>query len=1268
MFASLGANQAQPVSLPEPPLQQQQSGQSQGQPFHPTPGFNAQLHAAFQQLQQSHNAAPPPSQGFATPQLQHQQSQQGAVAGQLDANVLFKLRQSGMQLTPEQQALLSRAMMRRGALAEGQPGQSQHGQGPIHALNAQQALQNQLYQQSQIPPGLRQTSQLPMASTPLGLSNMQPAHSMQQQQQQKQQQQQVTHHPSQPHQSGSSPAGPIPVNILQEFTGLSEQMRNLTSQEQHLSICLAQNLNIILQKTAPGQHAPAPQPLTQGQRTAIQKQLENTRRMLNSARDTLARLEAEHGGKENIIAHLKNFAQQRQAAQQQLQNHAQTQNQLQGQISSQMQQQQQGLQPPPPQLSGLVNRAQMMTPMQAQTQGQPTPPSANRSLLAAGQNEPRAMQAPLTAADKMHHQAQLERYIAMQKHQKQQGQPPLANMNINETSSPNMAARSLAAPPAGLASPATGTMAMQSQQQQQPPPFQSQGSQNQASQQILRDAGAAAAINEEILKTLSAAGPNAFRKALLDTMMKRGTPISSAPMVDDKIIDLVKLYNVVQQRGGCQHVRQHGLWRQIALDIEFPVNAESAMHVSQSLSSLYADYLEPFEEIQRKAAIANYKKQQAQNTANNGRQQVQGGYRQPSPQPILPQNSTNFQIQQQQHSQNQQQYLQNMQHLQQQAQKQHAANTANNQQLFPPNPQQQFSQGQQYQNPTQLQSVPPSPHLSTQQATQPTFPWQQNQTQTKHQRIPSQPQQQQQQESTPLAPAIPFSQHGQTLPLQQRQGQPPTRPPGLPPQEEINRARVEIEQMKSTLLNLKPHYERIAGIEHAEQDSFIHAVRGLAPMVDKVIELLPVYLAISRQPEGTRRLLIMMFMFKDQFLLLDRREFILRLHDLDKLRHQMQLCWSYVTAAATGSVAGNGSPFPQPANEIQANVGSLPAPPAENAVGQAMGQGINAGIGIEGAGFPAATMKAGLRMEDLKPPRPKHRHSGSIGGTPAAIVVSPEAASLVPVTATGMTYASPISVDSPSPAKSAETKAQAKLTPAPAIPGKKAPNTGTAPSMSIAKTVPKGRGKAKQAVQSLTDISVPDGPSDAQSVGNQPAAEATQQSREQQQVSLKRKRELEDAQNDPAGFSERIFASYLSTISQQKSSTVKHAEATDFLSAELLSFLNTDLLQDIVPSEPTVPEKRQKAIAKADKFAINFFLDDDASPSFHGNLSSIDGVSIAPETPEFGLPEDPTKTSPPDHDSVGTPSDSHPLSSLHSKAHTLPSSTNAILSSFDQEG
>ena len=555
MFASLGANQAQPVSLPEPPLQQQQSGQSQGQPFHPTPGFNAQLHAAFQQLQQSHNAAPPPSQGFATPQLQHQQSQQGAVAGQLDANVLFKLRQSGMQLTPEQQALLSRAMMRRGALAEGQPGQSQHGQGPIHALNAQQALQNQLYQQSQIPPGLRQTSQLPMASTPLGLSNMQPAHSMQQQQQQKQQQQQVTHHPSQPHQSGSSPAGPIPVNILQEFTGLSEQMRNLTSQEQHLSICLAQNLNIILQKTAPGQHAPAPQPLTQGQRTAIQKQLENTRRMLNSARDTLARLEAEHGGKENIIAHLKNFAQQRQAAQQQLQNHAQTQNQLQGQISSQMQQQQQGLQPPPPQLSGLVNRAQMMTPMQAQTQGQPTPPSANRSLLAAGQNEPRAMQAPLTAADKMHHQAQLERYIAMQKHQKQQGQPPLANMNINETSSPNMAARSLAAPPAGLASPATGTMAMQSQQQQQPPPFQSQGSQNQASQQILRDAGAAAAINEEILKTLSAAGPNAFRKALLDTMMKRGTPISSAPMVDDKIIDLVKLYNVVQQRGGCQHVR-----------------------------------------------------------------------------------------------------------------------------------------------------------------------------------------------------------------------------------------------------------------------------------------------------------------------------------------------------------------------------------------------------------------------------------------------------------------------------------------------------------------------------------------------------------------------------------------------------------------------------------------------------------------------------------------------------------------------------------------
>lgn len=60
----------------------------------------------------------------------------------------------------------------------------------------------------------------------------------------------------------------------------------------------------------------------------------------------------------------------------------------------------------------------------------------------------------------------------------------------------------------------------------------------------------AAAVNEEILKTLTNAGPQTFMKALIDTMKHRGTPLTTFPRVDGKEVDLFRLYKVVQQRGG----------------------------------------------------------------------------------------------------------------------------------------------------------------------------------------------------------------------------------------------------------------------------------------------------------------------------------------------------------------------------------------------------------------------------------------------------------------------------------------------------------------------------------------------------------------------------------------------------------------------------------------------------------------------------------------------------------------------------------------------
>ena len=86
-----------------------------------------------------------------------------------------------------------------------------------------------------------------------------------------------------------------------------------------------------------------------------------------------------------------------------------------------------------------------------------------------------------------------------------------------------------------------------------PLPAQPNQNQQQLQAQFLRNQQVA--VNEEILKTLNAAGPNTFMKALFDTMKKRDKPILAIPKVEGKEVDLHKLYKVVQQRGGSAPVR-----------------------------------------------------------------------------------------------------------------------------------------------------------------------------------------------------------------------------------------------------------------------------------------------------------------------------------------------------------------------------------------------------------------------------------------------------------------------------------------------------------------------------------------------------------------------------------------------------------------------------------------------------------------------------------------------------------------------------------------
>lgn len=50
---------------------------------------------------------------------------------------------------------------------------------------------------------------------------------------------------------------------------------------------------------------------------------------------------------------------------------------------------------------------------------------------------------------------------------------------------------------------------------------------------------------------------------------------------------------------------------------------------------------------------------------------------------------------------------------------------------------------------------------------------------------------------------------------------------------------------------------RLDDFNPADAEAFTNMARNLAPMVDRIIELLPLYLAISKQPQGAYRLLVM---------------------------------------------------------------------------------------------------------------------------------------------------------------------------------------------------------------------------------------------------------------------------------------------------------------------------------------------------------------------------------------------------------------------------
>lgn len=88
-----------------------------------------------------------------------------------------------------------------------------------------------------------------------------------------------------------------------------------------------------------------------------------------------------------------------------------------------------------------------------------------------------------------------------------------------------------------------------------------------------------------------------------------------------------------------EQIRQQGLWRQVGLEIGITApDPEAGQRVFAALEKVYADYLEPFEEIQRKAASNTISRQMAASAAGQRPpQQQQQGMTSPALPSVQPQ-------------------------------------------------------------------------------------------------------------------------------------------------------------------------------------------------------------------------------------------------------------------------------------------------------------------------------------------------------------------------------------------------------------------------------------------------------------------------------------------------------------------------------------------------------------------------------------------------------------------------------------------------------
>ncbi|WFD06117.1 hypothetical protein MVES1_001458 [Malassezia vespertilionis] len=333
--------------------------------------------------------------------------------------------------------------------------------------------------------------------------------------------------------------------------------------------------------------------------------------------------------------------------------------------------------------------------------------------------------------------------------------------------------------------------------------------------------------------------PEQFKRVLNDLMRRHEKPFLGNPILDGRAVDLYRLFITVQALGGSKSVTQKGAWPSIAVSLGLVTPQSPQLQVSaQKVAHIYRSSLELVEEVWSRAMLHQMSLSMNRGTVGNDSQNL-------SKQFAMPQNQQSFVPAQQ------------------------VRNSQRHSQHIPP--EQLSLLMQQEQRKQQLAKNGHGAQMPNQADKQ---PWQMMQT------LPECG-------STPTNPAVKASHNPK---LMQGMNNPRIK---VTPQM-LENAEQMLRKVDASLAALRPRLPVIQNMSEQERDEVLEQSRKLGSLKATVTALLPAFLAMTGNIEPVKRVKIMTYMIDDQLALLPKKQVILRLPDLEKLKVQLTRCIGFV--------------------------------------------------------------------------------------------------------------------------------------------------------------------------------------------------------------------------------------------------------------------------------------------------------------------------------------------------------------------------------------